>query len=100
MKVVVAPEAAAQILLRKWRANRSKAPERFDQELAAALTAIGERPESFPVFSARNGRTVRRCLLVKTRCHFYFEAVHDADEIWIVAARGAAQRGRPRLAKR
>jgi hypothetical protein len=50
MKVVVAPEAAAQVLLRKkwWRANRSKAPERFDQELAAALTTIAERPESFP----------------------------------------------------
>lgn len=42
MKLVVAPEAAAQILVRKqwWRSNRSKAPERFDQELAAALTAI------------------------------------------------------------
>src|SRR5204862_5209279 len=49
MKLVVAPEAAAQILVRKqwWRANRSKAPERFDKELAAALAAIRERPESF-----------------------------------------------------
>jgi hypothetical protein len=55
MKLVVAPEAAAQIVARKhwWRANRSKAPERFDEELAVALTAISERPESFPVFSAR-----------------------------------------------
>ena len=46
MKLVVAPEAAAQILVRKqwWRANRSKAPKRFDEELAAALTAITERP--------------------------------------------------------
>jgi hypothetical protein len=102
MKLVVAPEAAAQILVRKrwWRANRSKAPERFDDELAAALVAITERPESFPVFSARAGRTVRRCLLAKTRCHFYFEVVDVANEVWLIAARGAAQRRRPRLARR
>jgi len=45
MKLVVAPEATAQILVRKrwWRANRSKAPERFDEELAAALAVITER---------------------------------------------------------
>ena len=101
MKLVVAPEAAAQIVVRKqwWRANRSKALERFDEELAAALTAISERPESFPVFSARGGRTVRRCLLVKTRCHLYFEVLHE-DEVWVTAARGAAQRRPPRLAPR
>jgi hypothetical protein len=79
MKLVVAPEAAAQILVRKqwWRANRSKAPERFDEELATALTAIRDRPDSFPVFSARGDRTVRRCLLAKTRCHLYFEVLHE-----------------------
>jgi len=67
MKLVVAPEAAAQLLVRKrwWRENRSKAPGRFDDELSAALVAITERPESFPVFSARGGQTMRRCLLAK-----------------------------------
>jgi len=102
MKLVVAPEAAAQILVRTqwWRAHRSKAPERFDQELAAGLTAIIERPESFPVFSARGGRTVRRCLLAKTRCHLYFEVLHETGEVWVTAARGAAQRRPPKLAPR
>jgi hypothetical protein len=101
MKLVVAPEAAAQILIRKrwWRANRSKAPDRFDEELARALSAITEHPESFPVFSARDGRTVRRCLLAKTRCHLYCEVVSSADEVWIVAARGAVQRRGPRAAR-
>jgi len=44
MKLVVAPGAAAQILGRRrwWRANRWKAPERFEQELAAALAAINQ----------------------------------------------------------
>jgi plasmid stabilization system protein ParE len=94
MKLVVAPEAAAQVLVRKrwWRANRAKAPERFDEELAAALAAIAERPESFPVFSARDGKTVRRCLLAKTRCHLYFEVLEATNEVWILAVRGAVQR--------
>jgi hypothetical protein len=94
MKLIVAPEAAAQILIRKgwWRANRSKAPERFDEELASALAAITERPNSFPAFSARAGRTIRRCLLAKTSATFIFEVLHATDEVWIIAARGAAQR--------
>ena len=102
MKLVVAPEAAAQILVRKrwWRANRSMAPERFDEELAAALAAIAERPESYPVFSAPADRTVRRCLLARTRCHLYFEVLHERGEVWIIGARGAAQQGGPRLARR
>jgi len=102
MKLVVAPEAAAQILVRKqwWRANRSKAPARFDEELAAALTAISERPESFPVFSARGGRTVRRCLLARTRCHLYFEIRDESGEVWVTAGRGAVQRRPPKLAPR
>ena len=102
MKIVVAPEAAAQILVRKrwWRTNRPNAPERFDAEVARAFTAIAERPESFPVFSARGGRTVRRCLLAKTKCHLYFELVETTNEVWIIGARGAVQRPRQRLSKR
>lgn len=100
MKLVVAPEAAAQIVVRKkwWRANRPKAPERFDYEVAAAFVNIAERPESFPVFSARGGQIIRRCLLTKTKCHLYFEIVASTNEVWIVAARGAFQR-RPRLGR-
>lgn len=94
MKLVVAPGATAQITARKrwWRVNRSEVPARFDDELAAALAKIAERPESFPVFSTRGGITVRRCLLVRTRCHLYFQIVPSANEVWIVAARGAVQR--------
>jgi len=101
VKIVVAPEAAAQILVRKrwWRTNRPNAPERFDAELVRAFTTIAERPESFPVFSAREGKTVRRCLLAKTKCHLYFEIVEATNEVWITGARGAVQRPRQRLAQ-
>ena len=68
--------------------------------LTAALAAIIERPESFPVFSARGGRTVHRCLLVKTRCHLYLEVFRELDEVWVIAARGARQRKGPKLAGR
>jgi hypothetical protein len=46
MKLVVAPEAAAQILARKqwWRANRSKAPERFDEEPKLVTSAAKAGP--------------------------------------------------------
>lgn len=50
MKLVVAPGATAQIMARKrwWRANRSEAQDRFDDELAAALAKIAEGPNRFP----------------------------------------------------
>lgn len=102
MKVIVAPRAAAELLVRKrwWRANRPKAPERFDEELDKALVQIAEMPESFPIFSERGGRTVRRCLLMKASCHLYFEVVPSAGEVWIVSTRGAVQRRPSRPAKR
>lgn len=102
MKVVIAPEAEAQLLIRKrwWRAHRPKAPERFDEELAGALNRIGDMPESCPVYRERSGRTVRRCLLRKASCHLYFEVMAAAGEVWILAAWGAVQGRRPRLPRR
>jgi plasmid stabilization system protein ParE len=99
MKLVVAPQAAAQLLVRKrwWRAHRPIAPTRFDEELVDALANIAERPESFPVFTNKNGIVVRRCLLAKTSCHLYFEVL--ADEIMILAARGASQERPNRVPK-
>lgn len=46
MKLVVAPEAAAQILVRSqwWRANRSKAHERFDEEPKRIMRAAKAGP--------------------------------------------------------
>ena len=44
------------------------APERFDQELAAALTAIIERPESFPGRVAQSWGASRRAAEASRRC--------------------------------
>lgn len=102
MKVIIAPQAEAQLRLRQqwWRQHRSKAPERFEQELAHALREIADHPESLPVYAEKDGRTVRRYLLTRTRCHLYFEIVPTADEVWIVAAWGASRRRGPRLSRR
>jgi hypothetical protein len=102
MKVIIAPEAEAHLLVRKhwWRAHRTRAPERFDQELGRAIIRIGEMPGSFPVYSERSGRIVRRCLLRKASCHLYFEVLPAAGEVWILAVHGAVQRRAPRLPAR
>lgn len=55
-----------------WIANRSSAPEAFDDELAAAVLDLAQRPASIPVFMLRDGMAVRRVLLQRTRCHVYF----------------------------
>jgi plasmid stabilization system protein ParE len=102
MRVVIAPEAEAQILIRKrwWRSHRPKSSERFDQELAEAFNQIGQMPKSFPAYSERSGRIVRRCLLRKASCHLYFEVMEAVGEVWIVAAWGAVQGRGPRLPRR
>jgi plasmid stabilization system protein ParE len=102
MKVILSPQAEAQLRLRRgwWQKNRPKAPDRFEQELAHALRRISDHPIAFPVYSEKGGRTVRRYLLTRTHCHLYFELLPDSDEVWILAAWGAARRRGPRLSER
>jgi hypothetical protein len=102
MKLIVAPEAEAQLLLRQrwWRAHRPKAPTRFEEELTQAMGRIAASPAAFPVYAVIGERTIRRCLLVRTHCHLYFEERPSTDEVWIVAAAGAARRKGPRLPPR
>jgi len=101
MKVILAPQAEAQLRFRQqwWRKNRPKAPERFEQEVAHALHEIADHPGSFPIYSEKQGRTVRRYLLTRTRCHLYFEVMPTKGEVWILAAWGAVRRSGPRLPK-
>lgn len=102
MRVIIAPDAVAQIAHRKkwWLKNRDKAPRLFDQEFADAIAQIGRAPESFPVFSEKHGRTVRRCLMPKTRCHLYIEIDAAVDGVWVLAAGGGQRRRPPRIKKR
>jgi hypothetical protein len=94
MDVRFSPEAEAQIAERRawWRAHRDEA-DIFDDELALAVSRIGQSPMAFPWFGIRDGRLIRRCLMERARCHLYFEVDAPAGIVTIVVAWGAA-RGR------
>ena len=100
MRVIITPEGEAQLATRRtwWRENRPKAPDLFDRELATAVRRIGRNPEAYPVFAERRGRTIRRCLMLKTRCHLYFE-IRSSNEVWVLAAGGGQRKRPPRLSE-
>ena len=97
MRVRFTPLALGQVERRKrwWRDNRPKAPNLFDYELAQALEQLDNSRESFPVFTERSGRVIRRCLMPKTRCHIYFEVL--SSDVLVHALSGAQRRRSPRF---
>jgi len=99
MRVLVTPEAEAQLDVRWewWRDHREKAPDLFDEEFLAAVEHIGSAPGSFPIHVQRRGRTIRRCLMPKTRSHLYFEIDEQAGVAWVVAAAGGQRRRPPKF---
>jgi hypothetical protein len=102
MKVIIAPEAEAHLprpqALVAGASDQGTGAVR--SRAGAGDRSIGEMPESFPVYSERSGRIVRRCLLRKASCHLYFEVLPAAGEVWILAVHGAVQRRAPRLPAR
>ncbi len=71
---------------RWWRQNRHKAPDLFEQELAAAFEMIAAVPGAgrrYPYPKA----DVRRLLLRSSRAHVYY--VERSDYVLIVAVWGA-----------
>ncbi len=96
MRVRFTLDAAAQISARRewWRDHRDKAPELFDIELAEAIERLGRTAGSLPVFAMRSGRTIRRYLMPKTRCHLYLQVIEASAEVLVLSA-GGGQRKRP-----
>ena len=92
-------EAEAQLRARRiwWRANRDKAPDLFDRELAEAIDRLGGSAGTLPIFVRRAGHVVRRYLLPKTRCHLYLEVTETPGEVVVLAAGGSQQKRPPRL---
>lgn len=76
-----------------WRANRTKAPERFSEELADALEAIVAAPLGGRSYRVVRSIRVRRVFLMATRYHLYF-SYDDASDVVLV--RGPC--GTPRAA--
>jgi hypothetical protein len=92
-------EAEAQLAVRRkwWRENREKAPDLFDRELDEAIDRLGRGAGTLPIFTTRGGRTIRRYLMRRTRCHLYLEVVQESDEVLVLGAGGSQRRRPPRL---
>jgi len=77
-----------------WRANRDKAPDLFEEELALAIRMLADAPgvgRRYPHFA----RGVRRVLLRSTRNHVYY--VEQEDRVLVVAVWGAVKGAGPDL---
>ena len=98
-RVVFAATADQQLVKRRgwWRKHRDKAPNLFDEELAATCLDLAGQADAFPVHSGRRSRIIRRCLLPKTRTHLFFVVDEQKDEVTILAVWGAVRKSGPPL---
>lgn len=83
----IAEEADEQIrrIEAWWRQNRTKAPERFSEELADALEAITATPLTGQSYRVVRSTRIRRVLLVTTRYHLYFSYDEPSDLVEVRA---------------
>ena len=82
---------------RWWRANRTKAPGAFREELVRAMRLITAQPDAGA--TARNVRLsgVRRVLLRRVNYHLYYRLVDSPRSIQVVALWHAGRGGSPEL---
>lgn len=79
-----------------WRANRDKAPDAVDEELARILVRLEERPE-FVGRPIEQDLAVRRVYLKRIRYYLYFRVVDDGARVEILALWHGSRRGGPEL---
>lgn len=74
MRLEVAKRAQreAKRLGRWWLEHRDKAPELFEQELAAAYELILRDPVFGQTYLVSRGRRIQRVLMPRTRHHVYY----------------------------
>jgi len=88
--VTAGAERQAKSIDRWWRANRTAAPDLFQNEFAAALELVGFAPLSGRRYGRASGVDVRRILLRASRYHLYY-VVREEDAV--VLAVWSAVRG-------
>ena len=77
-----------------WRANRDKAPNLFEQELAIAFRTISSAPHAGKRYPHPEAK-VYRVLMRSTRNHVYY--VDRNDHVLVVAVWGAVKGAGPEL---
>ena len=78
-----------------WRANRDKAPNLFEEELAIAFETISKAPGVGKPYASPDVSGVRRILMRATRHHVYY-VVQD-DQVLVLAVWGAVKKLGPDL---
>ena len=98
MKLVVAPQAAADIETaeRWWRANRPAAPTLFQMELIEALELVAQHPLAGAALRSGGPAGVRRVPLGRTRYLLYYRVLEPEQTIRVLRLWHASRRG-PRL---
>jgi len=81
----------AQAAAAWWRANRSAAPDLFEDELAFALDLLAKMPPLTQVWGEVEGKSVRKIRLPRTRYSLYF--VIEGDDLVMVHALWHGARG-------
>ena len=102
MKVRLTEQAQedARRIRRWWRTNRTKAPNRFSEELREARKRLSVAPHEGQAYRDLNGELVRRLLLEKSGQHVYY-VVREAERlVSVVAIHGAMRGSGPDLAER
>jgi hypothetical protein len=94
VKLKIFEEARLQFHIENawWREHRD-ATSLFAWEFLATLRDIQRMPGAGPIYVQRQGRTIRRCLMPKTRCHVYYRLDSERDLLSIYSVCGA-RRGR------
>jgi plasmid stabilization system protein ParE len=90
-------QGQADRLDRWWRAHRPLAADLFAREFDAALRQIEEAPEAGAPHVQRQGVTVRRVLLPRTKNHVYYQTDLVQGLVMILAVWGAPKKRGPKL---
>jgi plasmid stabilization system protein ParE len=98
MRLEVAKRAQreAKRLGQWWLENRDKAPELFEQELAAAYNLILHNPEIGQTYRVSRNRRIQRVLMPGTKNHVYYHRKSE-DLVRVVSVWGARRGRGPKL---
>jgi plasmid stabilization system protein ParE len=93
--VIITPRARRQLTaaVRWWLAHRDKAPEAFDEDVAAGIGAISESPSIHSRIDHRRG--IRRMLFERIRYYIYYR-ISVRGDVEIISVWHASRRP-PRL---
>lgn len=98
MPVVTLERARLQFLKEDswWRENRER-KGLFAEEFLAVIGLIQKTPTAGSIYVVKRGRTIRKWLMPKTRCHVYYRYEPTQELLVIYSVWGARRKRGPKL---